>query len=128
MAEDMSKAESKLHELELQRAKILKHGGDDKVESQHAKGKKSARERIALLLDEGSFVEYGAFVKTRSTYYGLDKMDLPADGVVTGVGTVNGRKVAVYDTWRLTGRGSRTEDRQDAGPGARGRHTMRGDA
>ena len=94
--DEMTTAQSKLQELEQKRASILKHGGDDKVAAQHAKDKKSARERIALLLDEGSFVEYGAFVKTRSTYYGLDKMDLPADGVVTGVGTINGRKVAVY--------------------------------
>jgi acetyl-CoA carboxylase carboxyltransferase component len=94
--EEMTKAQGRLNELEQQRAGILKHGGDDKVAAQHAKDKKSARERIALLLDAGSFVEYGAFVKTRSTYYGLDKMDLPADGVVTGVGTINGRKVAVY--------------------------------
>ncbi len=75
---------------------ILQHGGEDKVAAQYSKEKKTARERIDLLLDEGSFVEYGAIVKTRSTYYGLDKMDLPTDGVVTGIGTVNGRKVAVY--------------------------------
>ena len=94
--EEMTRSQRKLHELELRRESILRHGGDDKVEAQHSKDKKTARERIALLVDEGSFVEYGAFVKTRSTYYGLDKMDLPSDGVVTGVGTVNGRKVAVY--------------------------------
>ncbi len=94
--DETTKSQKKLLELEQRRATILKHGGDDKVAAQHAKEKKTARERIALLLDEGSFVEYGAFVKTRSTYYGLDKMDLPTDGVVTGVGTVNGRKVAVY--------------------------------
>ena len=94
--EEMNKAQKKLLELQQRRETILKHGGDDKVAAQHAKEKKTARERIALLVDEGSFVEYGAFVKTRSTYYGLDKMDLPTDGVVTGIGTVNGRKVAVY--------------------------------
>jgi methylmalonyl-CoA decarboxylase subunit alpha len=94
--EEMTKAQRKLFELQQRRETILKHGGDDKVAAQHSKEKKTARERIALLLDEGSFVEYGAFVKTRSTYYGLDKMDLPTDGVVTGIGTVNGRKVAVY--------------------------------
>ena len=94
--EEITKAQKKLLELQQRRETILKHGGDDKVAAQHSKEKKTARERIALLLDEGSFVEYGAFVKTRSTYYGLDKMDLPTDGVVTGIGTVNGRKVAVY--------------------------------
>ncbi|MBN1151646.1 MAG: acyl-CoA carboxylase subunit beta [Dehalococcoidia bacterium] len=92
----MTKAQKRLLEQQKRREMILKHGGDDKVAAQHSKEKKTARERIALLLDEGSFVEYGAFVKTRSTYYGLDKMDLPTDGVVTGIGTVNGRKVAVY--------------------------------
>jgi len=94
--EEMTEAQRKLLAMEQKRASILKHGGDDKVAAQHEKEKKSARERIDLLLDEGSFVEYGAFVKTRSTYYGLDKMNLPTDGVVTGIGTVNGRKVAVY--------------------------------
>ena len=94
--EETTEAQQKLAGLEAKRASILKHGGDDKVAAQHAKEKKTARERIDLLLDEGSFVEYGAFVKTRSTYYGLDKLDLPTDGVVTGIGTVNGRKIAVY--------------------------------
>ncbi|MBN1151661.1 MAG: acyl-CoA carboxylase subunit beta [Dehalococcoidia bacterium] len=94
--EDVPETQRKLAELEQRRTTILKHGGDDKVAAQHSKEKKTARERIELLLDRGSFVEYGAFVKTRSTYYGLDKMDLPTDGVVTGIGTVNGRKVAVY--------------------------------
>lgn len=92
----MTESQRKLLAMEQRRASILKHGGDDKVAAQHEKEKKTARERIDLLLDEGSFVEYGAFVKTRSTYYGLDKMNLPTDGVVTGIGTVNGRKVAVY--------------------------------
>lgn len=94
--EEMTETQRKLLAMEQKRASILKHGGDDKVAAQHEKDKKTARERIDLLLDEGSFVEYGAFVKTRSTYYGLDKMNLPTDGVVTGIGTVNGRKVAVY--------------------------------
>jgi len=94
--EETTETQRKLAELEQRRSLILKHGGDDRVAAQHSKDKKTARERIALLLDEGSFVEYGAFVKTRSAYYGLDKMDLPTDGVVTGIGTVNGRKVAVY--------------------------------
>jgi len=92
----MTESQRKLLAMEQRRASILKHGGDDKVAAQHEKEKKTARERIDLLLDQGSFVEYGAFVKTRSTYYGLDKMNLPTDGVVTGIGTVNGRKVAVY--------------------------------
>ena len=87
---------SKLEQLQQKRAAIYAHGGPERVEAQHEKGKLTARERVALLVDEGSFVEYDAFMRTRSTYYDLDKMELPADGVVTGVGTVNGRKVALY--------------------------------
>ncbi|MGC8721743.1 MAG: acyl-CoA carboxylase subunit beta [Caldisericaceae bacterium] len=71
-------------------------GNKEAVEKQHAKGKLTARERIDLLLDSGSFQEFDLFVKTRSTYFGLDKKDIPADGVVTGIGTVNGRRVALY--------------------------------
>ncbi|MBN1857242.1 MAG: methylmalonyl-CoA carboxyltransferase [Dehalococcoidia bacterium] len=92
----MNDNSKKLEELQEKRATIRKHGGDKRVETQHEKGKLTARERIALLMDEGTFVEFDDFMKTRSVYYGLDKMDLPADGVVTGVGKVNGRKVAVY--------------------------------
>jgi len=95
MAEN-SDAAAKLNELNEKKAKIRLHGGEQRVEAQHARGKLTARERIDLLLDEGSFVEYDEFRKTRSVYYGLDKQDLPADGVVTGVGRINGRKVAVY--------------------------------
>jgi len=94
--EELNDNMKKLKALEEKRAAIGKHGGDKRVETQHAKGKLTARERIALLMDEGSFVEYDDFMKTRSVYYDLDKMELPADGVVTGVGRVNGRKVAVY--------------------------------
>jgi len=94
--EEANEAQRKLQELEQKRASIHKHGGDERVEAQHAKGKLTARERITLLVDAGSFVEYDEFMKTRSTYYGLDKMDLPADGVVAGIGRINGRKAAVY--------------------------------
>jgi acetyl-CoA carboxylase carboxyltransferase component len=93
---DANEGLTKLEGLQQKLTAIHAHGGAQRVEAQHEKGKLTARERIALLVDEGSFVEYDAFMKTRSTYYDLDKMDLPADGVVTGVGTINGRKVAVY--------------------------------
>ena len=79
---EVNDAAAKLSELEDRRAKIRQHGGAERVEAQHAKGKLTARERIAVLVDEGSFVEYDEFRKTRSVYYGLDKQDLPADGVV----------------------------------------------
>lgn len=71
-------------------------GGEKAIERQHSKGKLTARERIELLVDPGTFEEFDMFVKTRSTYFGLDKKNIPADGVVTGLGKVNGRRVAIY--------------------------------
>lgn len=71
-------------------------GGVKRIESQHAKGKLTARERLDLLLDRNSFEEIGALVKHRSTDFGLDKQHYPGDGVVTGYGTVHGRLVYVF--------------------------------
>uniref|UniRef100_A0A7J2THX2 Methylmalonyl-CoA carboxyltransferase n=1 Tax=Archaeoglobus fulgidus TaxID=2234 RepID=A0A7J2THX2_ARCFL len=85
-----------LSELYKRREKILKMGGDERIAKQHEQGKLTARERIDLLLDPGSFVELNPFVEKRNTDFGLDKMDLPADGVITGYGTVDGRPVAVF--------------------------------
>ncbi|KAF2957328.1 methylmalonyl-CoA carboxyltransferase [Thermotoga sp. Ku-13t] len=82
-----------LRELEQ---KIELGGGTERIEKQHAQGKLTARERISLLLDEGSFVEIDKFVKHRATAFGLDKEELPCDGVVTGIGKINGRMVAVF--------------------------------
>jgi acetyl-CoA carboxylase carboxyltransferase component len=93
---EIDEGQKKQLELEAKRAAVRKLGGEQRIEAQHAKGKLTARERIDLLVDKGSFVEYDEFMKTRSVYYGLDKMELPADGVVTGVGHIAGRKVAVY--------------------------------
>jgi propionyl-CoA carboxylase beta chain len=85
-----------LDELELRRAAARAGGGERRVEAQHAKGKLTARERIELLLDEGSFEEFDMFVAHRCTDFGMEK-DRPAgDGVVTGWGTVNGRMVYVF--------------------------------
>lgn len=83
----------KLRELE---SKIELGGGQDKIDKQHAQGKLTARERLSLLLDEGSFVEIDKFVKHRCTAFGMDKEELPCDGVVTGIGKINGRLVAVF--------------------------------
>lgn len=83
----------KLKEME-QRVEL--GGGQDKIEKQHAQGKLTARERLSLLLDEGSFMEIDKFVKHRSSAFGLDKEELPCDGVITGVGKINGRLVAVF--------------------------------
>lgn len=71
-------------------------GGQKRIDAQHAKGKLTARERIALLLDEGSFEEYDMFVTHRCTNFGMENNKYPGDGVVTGSGTVNGRLVFVF--------------------------------
>ncbi len=71
-------------------------GGEKRMESQHAKGKLSARERINLLIDEGTFEEIGKFVTHRSTDFGLDEQQFLGDGVVTGYGKVNGRLTYVF--------------------------------
>ena len=71
-------------------------GGEKKIESQHNKGKLTARERIELLVDQGSFEEIGMFVKHRAKDFGLDKMNYPGDGVVTGFAKIDGRPVALF--------------------------------
>src|SRR3978361_441049 len=71
-------------------------GGERRIAAQHAKGKLTARERIELLLDPGSFEEYDTFVEHRSVDFGMEKSKIPGDGVVTGWGTVNGRAVVVF--------------------------------
>lgn len=86
----------KLTGLQEIRGKIEQGGGADKLKKQHDSGKLSARERIALLLDEGSFIELDAFVKHRCTEFNMAATEAPAEGVVTGYGTVDGRLVYVY--------------------------------
>ena len=78
------------------RAQAHEGGGEKRVAAQHAKGKLTARERIDLLMDPGSFEELGMLVKHRSTNFGLDKQQFLGDGVVTGFGRVNGRLVYVF--------------------------------
>ncbi len=85
-----------LRELQRRREEALAGGGARRIEAQHARGKLTARERIALLLDEGSFEEYDMFVEHRCTDFGMDKRKIPGDGVVTGWGTINGRTVYVF--------------------------------
>ena len=87
---------SKSEELKKRRSEAKLGGGEKRIEAQHAKGKLTARERLDLLLDRNSFEEIGAFVKHRSSHFGMDKKHFPGDGVVTGYGTVNGRLVYVY--------------------------------
>lgn len=71
-------------------------GGTERIKSQHAKGKLTARERIELLVDEGSFDELGMFVKHRSSDFGLDKQKYSGDGVVTGIAKIDGRPFALF--------------------------------
>ncbi|MGF1454755.1 MAG: acyl-CoA carboxylase subunit beta [Alphaproteobacteria bacterium] len=85
-----------LRELEEKRATARLGGGQARIDAQHARGKLTARERIELLLDEGSFEEYDTFVEHRATEFGIDKTKIPGDGVVTGWGTINGRIVFVF--------------------------------
>lgn len=87
---------SKLSLLEQKQAEALLGGGQKRIDSQHKKGKLTARERIHFLLDEGSFEEIGMFVTHRSTEFGLDREKYLGDGVVTGYGTVNGRLIYVF--------------------------------
>ncbi|MDX2001142.1 MAG: acyl-CoA carboxylase subunit beta [Chitinophagales bacterium] len=82
--------------LEEKREQAKIGGGLDRIDSQHAKGKLTARERIHFLVDEGSFEEIGMFVTHRSTDFGMEKQQVLGDGVVTGYGTVNGRLVYVF--------------------------------
>ena len=85
-----------LDQLNTRRAEARLGGGEKRIEAQHGKGKLTARERLELLLDPGSFEEFDMFVKHRSTDFGMDKKHFAGDGVVTGWGTINGRKTFVY--------------------------------
>jgi propionyl-CoA carboxylase beta chain len=85
-----------LEELESRRAEARLGGGVRRIEAQHAKGKLTARERIEILLDEGSFEEFDMFVSHRCTDFGMGATTYPGDGVVTGWGTINGRQVYVF--------------------------------
>ncbi|MBX9840585.1 MAG: acyl-CoA carboxylase subunit beta [Xanthobacteraceae bacterium] len=85
-----------LDKLEQRREQARLGGGAARIEAQHNRGKLTARERIELLLDKGSFEEFDMFVEHRSIDFGMEKQKIPGDGVVTGWGTVNGRTVFVF--------------------------------
>ena len=85
-----------LEKLENKRAEARLGGGEKRIEAQHARGKLTARERIDLLLDDGSFEEYDMFVEHRCSDFGMEEQKFAGDGVVTGSGTINGRLVYVY--------------------------------
>jgi len=92
----MTTEQKQVHELVKRREKAYLGGGQKRIDSQHAKGKLTARERIALLLDEGSFEEFDMFVEHRCTNFGMEKETYAGDGVVTGCGTIDGRLVYLY--------------------------------
>lgn len=89
----MSEAFDRLNDIKTE---ALKGGGEKRIEAQHAKGKLTARERVEMLLDKGTFSEMGMLVKHRSKNFGLDKQVFYGDGVITGYGNIHGRLVYVF--------------------------------
>jgi methylmalonyl-CoA carboxyltransferase large subunit len=85
--------QEKIEQLNARRERVKLGGGADKLEKHRAAGKLTARDRVEALLDPGSFQETGLFATHRSTLFGMEGRDMPADGVVTGAGSVNGRLV-----------------------------------
>ena len=92
----MSIQSENIEKLVQRREKARLGGGEKRIEAQHAKGKKTARERLALLLDPGSFEEFDMFVQHRCTNFGMEQNHPDGDGVVTGCGTIGGRLVYVF--------------------------------
>ena len=92
----MSIQSEKTKKLLERRSSALLGGGEKRIEAQHAKGKLTARERLALLLDKDSFEEFDMFVHHRCTNFGMEANHTDGDGVVTGRGTIDGRIVYVY--------------------------------
>lgn len=86
----------KIEELRQRRAESQQGGGAERIQAQHDRGRLTARERLDLLLDKGSFRELDAFVTHRTTAFGLDKQRFPGDSVITGWGTIDGRLIYVY--------------------------------
>jgi propionyl-CoA carboxylase beta chain len=93
---DLSTTAGKIEDLRDRYYQAVHASGDAAIEKQHAKGKKTARERIELLLDPGSFVEVDEFVRHRSTAFGMEANRPYGDSVVTGFGTIHGRQIALF--------------------------------
>lgn len=83
----------RIEEWQQRQQRLLQMGGEKAIEERHAKGQMSARERIAYLFDPGTFTEIGMWVKHRTTAFGMDKREVPAEGIITGFGKVQGRTV-----------------------------------
>src|SRR4030042_2841468 len=96
MAGESGKNLNKLEELKRKQQHILQMGGPKAIEERHKKGQMAARERLDYFFDSGTFTEIGLFVKHRTTHFGMDKREIPAEGVVTGWGLVNGRPVVAF--------------------------------
>ena len=92
----MQTVQEKIELLHEKLAKVKAGGGEKRVEKQHSQGKMTARERLAKLFDDNSFVELDQFVKHRCVNFGQDKKELPGEGVVTGYGTIDGRLVYAF--------------------------------
>ena len=89
----MATTKELIEDYQNKKHKVMQMGGADAVEKRHKEGQLSARERIDYFFDKGTFTEIGMFVKHRCTAFGLDKKEVPAEGVITGFGKVNGRYV-----------------------------------
>ena len=96
MAKPMSSTEDRLKDLRVRKAQSEAGGGQTRVDAQHKRGKMTARERLEMLLDDGSFQEIDALVEHRCRDFDMDKNVIPGDGVVTGHGTVNGREIFAF--------------------------------
>src|SRR5256885_1119287 len=91
-----SRAASPVAKLDELDARALESGGEERVQKQHEAGKLTARERLELLIDAGTFVESGRFVTHRAVEFGMQDQKILGDGVVTGYGNIDGRKVFVF--------------------------------
>ena len=106
MTDDIRTTAGKIADLRRRRLQAETNGTPEAIEKRHAQGKLTARERIARLVDAGSFVEMDAFSRHRSSNFGMDKNRIYGDGVVTGHATVDGRAIAIYSQDFLTFGGS----------------------
>jgi acetyl-CoA carboxylase carboxyltransferase component len=88
--------EALINQLQEQRDQVVAGGGRQRIDAQHAKGKLTARERIGLLLDVGSFHEIGTFITHRHRDFGMEGQQFPGDGMITGFGKIEGRRVALF--------------------------------
>jgi len=88
--------EKKIGQLKAKREKVFAAGGEKRIEKQHSQGKMTARERCEALLDPNSFVELDIFVEHRCSFFGMESVEVPGEGVVTGYGTIEGRLAYVY--------------------------------